>query len=139
MTTYRGEGGSVRFNKVAPASGIAQVRSWSMNVEKTEVETTDLGSGYRKYMGSLVGASGTAEIFYDAGATSSTKDFLDAVNDPEDDADSIFELYTTDDRKITFNGMITGMDISATPGEAIMGSCSFRCNGTITTSGLYTA
>jgi hypothetical protein len=139
MTTYRGEGGFVRFNKVAPASGVAQVRSWSMNLEKTEVETTDLGSGYRKYMGSLVGASGTAEIFYDAGATTSTKDFLDAVNDPEDDADSVFELYTDTDRKIAFAGMITGMDISATPGEAIMGSCSFRCNGIITTSGLYSA
>ena len=69
MAFYRGEQGTIKFDKDAGGaapSEIAAVRSWSMTVDKESLEVTDHGDTFRAYVGGLIGGNGTLEVLYDA-------------------------------------------------------------------------
>ena len=137
MAFYRGQQGSVKFDDAgSTAAAISSTRSWSLTVEKESLDTTALGDTYRANVGGLISGSGTCEILYTASSSDETNIFIEHVNTATDAGGALFELFldTSGDKKITFDGVITSAEYSATVGEVEVITVSFVTNGAITMS-----
>jgi hypothetical protein len=135
MAFYRGQQGSVKFDD-AGATGVTIVstRSWSMTVEKESLDTTALGATYRANVGGLISGSGTVELMYTATSADETNVFIEHANTATDQGEALFELFldTSGTKKISFDGVITSAEYSATVGEIEVITVNFVTNGTIT-------
>jgi len=135
MAFYRGQQGSVKFDD-AGATGvpITSTRSWSLTVEKESLDTTALGATYRANVGGLISGSGTVEVLYTASSADETNVFIEHVNTATDEGLALFELFldTTGTKKISFDGVITSAEYSATVGEIEVITLNFVTNGDIT-------
>ena len=135
MAFYRGQQGSVKFDDAgSSAAAITSTRSWSMTVEKESLDTTALGDTYRANVGGLISGSGTCELMYTASSADETNVFIEHVNTANDAGAALFELYldTTGTKKISFDGVITSAEYSATVGEIEVITVNFVTNGAIT-------
>ena len=137
MAFYRGQQGTVKFDKDAAGgalSEIAAVRSWSMSIDKEQLEVTDHGDTFRAYVGGLVSGTGSCEVLYDAPSAGDKLDLFNEALTVEDPANANFELYLdeTGDKKLSFAALVTNAEFSATVGEIEVVSISFTANGTIT-------
>ena len=138
MAIIRGESGSVEFEASGGAlATIVGTRSWSLSITQETLDVTDHGDTFRTFVGSLVSGSGTVELVYDPDATGQAA-FIEDVVTTGDTADASFELFTTgstnDSDSVTFNGIITDMEITSTVGELVVVSCNFITSGTITSN-----
>jgi hypothetical protein len=135
MAFYRGQQGSVKFDD-AGATGVTIVstRSWSLTVEKESLDTTALGATYRANVGGLISGSGTVELMYTATSADETNVFIEHANTATDQGEALFELFldTSGTKKISFDGVITSAEYSATVGEIEVITVNFVTNGTIT-------
>lgn len=135
MAFYRGQQGSVKFDD-GGATGvtIASTRSWSLTVEKESLDTTALGATYRANVGGLISGSGTVELLYTATSADETNVFIEHVNTATDEGTALFELFldTTGTKRVSFNGVITSAEYSATVGEIEVITVNFVTNGAIT-------
>ncbi len=135
MAFYRGQQGSVKFDDGgATGVAIASTRSWSLTVEKESLDTTALGATYRANVGGLISGSGTVELLYTASSADETNTFIEYVNTANDEGLALFELFldTTGTKKISFDGVITSAEYSATVGEIEVITINFVTNGAIT-------
>ena len=135
MAFYRGQQGSVKFDDAgSSAATIASTRSWSLTVEKESLDTTALGATYRANIGGLISGSGTVELMYTATSADETNVFIEHANTATDQGEALFELFldTSGTKKISFDGVITSAEYSATVGEIEVITVSFVTNGTIT-------
>ena len=135
MAFYRGQQGSVKFDDAGTtAAAIASTRSWSLTVEKESLDTTALGATYRANVGGLISGSGTVELLYTASSSDETNAFIEMANSATDQGDALFELFldTTGTKKVSFDGVITSAEYSATVGEIEVITVNFVTNGTIT-------
>jgi hypothetical protein len=134
MAFYRGQQGSVKFDDAgSSAAAITSTRSWSLTVEKESLDTTALGATYRANVGGLISGSGTCEILYTASSADETNVFIEHVNTANDVGLALFELFldTTGTKKISFDGVITSAEYSATVGEIEVITLNFVTNGAI--------
>jgi len=137
MAFYRGEEGSVKFDDAgSSASAITSTRSWSLTLDKEVLETTVMGNTYAGNVGGIISGSGSVEVIYTASSSDETAAFVDEINTANDEAAALFELYldTSGDKKITFDGLVTSAELSATVGEIEIITVNFVTNGTITTA-----
>lgn len=135
MAFFRGQQGSVKFDDAGTtAAAITSTRSWSLTVEKESLDTTALGATYRANVGGLISGSGTCEILYTASSADETNVFIEHVNTTNDAGEALFELYldTSGTKKISFDGVITSAEYSATVGEIEVITLNFVTNGAIT-------
>lgn len=135
MAFYRGQQGSVKFDDAgSSATTIASTRSWSLTVEKESLDTTALGATYRANIGGLISGSGTCEVMYTASSADETNVFIEHANTATDEGGALFELFldTSGTKKISFDGVITSAEYSATVGEIEVITVNFVTNGTIT-------
>lgn len=135
MAFYRGQQGSVKFDDAgSSAATIASTRSWSLTVEKESLDTTALGATYRANVGGLISGSGTCEVLYTASSSDETNVFIEHANTATDQGEALFELYldTAGTKKISFDGVITSAEYSATVGEIEVITVNFVTNGAIT-------
>lgn len=134
MAFYRGQEGSVKFDDAGTtAAAITSTRAWTLSVEKEALDTTTLGATYRANVGGLISGSGTVELLYTASSADETNAFIEMVNSANDSGDALFELYLySTTKKITFDGVITSAEYSATVGEIEVITCNFVTNGAIT-------
>ena len=134
MAFYRGEQGSVKFDEAgSSAATILSTRSWNMTIEKESMDTTALGDTYRGNIGGLISGSGTVEVIYTATSADETNSFIEDVNRATDEGGALFELYLfSTTKKITFDGVITSAEYSATIGEIDVITMNFVTNGAIT-------
>jgi hypothetical protein len=134
MAFYRGQEGSVKFDDAGTtAAAITSTRAWTLSVEKEAMDTTTLGDTYRANIGGLISGSGTVELLYTASSADETNVFIERVNTANDDGTALFELYLySTTKKITFDGVITSAEYSATVGEIEVITCNFVTNGAIT-------
>jgi len=135
MAFFRGQQGSVKFDDGgATTVAIASTRSWSLTVEKESLDTTALGATYRANVGGLISGSGTCEVLYTATSSDETNVFIERVNAATDQGGALFELFldTTGAKKISFTGVVTSSEYSATVGELEVITVNFVTNGTIT-------
>ena len=137
MAFYRGEEGSVKFDDAGSSnSAITSTRSWSLTLEKEVLSTTVMGDTYGGNVGGIIQGSGSVEVIYTASSSDETAAFIDHINTPTDSGLASFELFldTSGDKKITFDGVVTSADLSATVGEIEIITVNFTTNGTITTA-----
>jgi hypothetical protein len=137
MAFYRGEEGSVKFDTAgASASAIASTRSWSLTLDKAVLETTSMGDSYAGNIGSIISGSGNCEVIYTASSADETANFIDHINTAADEGTALFELYldTSGSKSISFDGVVTSAEYTATVGELEIITINFITNGTITTT-----
>lgn len=133
MAFYRGQQGSVKFEDTGSTTAlITSTRSWSMTIEKESHDTTALGDTYRTNVGGLISGSGTVEVLYTASSGDETNAFIEMVNTATDEGAAAFELLMTTGKSITFNGVITSAEYSATVGEIEVITVNFITTGAIT-------
>lgn len=135
MAFFRGEEGSVSFEKDGgTVAAITSTRSWSLTVNKELLEVTDHGDTSRAYVGGLISGEGTVEVLYTASSSDGTNDFISDVFTTEDSGNATFELFldTSGTKKLSFAGIITSAEYSATVGELEVITCNFTVNGAIT-------
>ena len=138
MATLRGEQGAVQFETGSGSlATVVGTRSWSLSITKETYETTDHGDTFRNFIGGLISGSGTIEIVYDPDATNQPEIIEDVIK-TNDAVDASFELFTTGTTSgtdsVSFNGIITDMEITSTVGELVIATCSFVTSGTITSN-----
>jgi hypothetical protein len=138
MATLRGEQGAVQFETGSGSlATVVGTRSWSLTITKETYETTDHGDTFRNFIGGLISGSGTIEIVYDPDATNQPEIIEDVIK-ANDAVDASFELFTTGTTSgtdsVSFNGIITDMEITSTVGELVIATCSFVTSGTITSN-----
>ena len=137
MAFYRGEEGSVKFDDAgSSAAAITSTRSWSLTIDKEVLETTVMGSTYAGNIGGIVSGSGSVELMYTASSSDETAAFIDHINTATDEGTALFELFldTSGAKKISFDGVVTSAELSATVGELEIITVNFTTNGTITTA-----
>lgn len=135
MAFYRGEEGSVSFkNSTGVVAAVASTRSWSLTINKDTLDTTSHGLTSRTFVGGLLSGSGSIELMYTQAASGGAYELVQDALTTEDPADAQFELYLDTGKKITFNGIITSTDFSATVGELEVITCNFITSGAITAS-----
>ena len=135
MAFYRDQQGSVKFDDAGSSpAAIASTTSWSLTLEKETLDTTALGATARSNVGGLISGSGSCELLYTATSGDETNVFIEHVNTANDAGAAAFELYLDGTKKITFDGVITGADYSATTGEIEKVNLSFVTNGAVTLS-----
>lgn len=137
MAFFRGEEGSVKFDDAgSSAAAITSTRSWSLTIDKEVLETTVMGSTYAGNIGGIVSGSGSVELMYTASSSDETAAFIDHINTATDEGTALFELFldTSGAKKISFDGVVTSAELSATVGELEIITVNFTTNGTITTA-----
>ena len=137
MATLRGEEGSVKFDDAgSSASAITSTRSWSLTLDKEVLETTVMGDTYAGNVGGIISGNGSVEVIYTASSSDETAAFIDHINTATDEGTALFELFldTSGSKKISFDGVVTSAELSATVGEIEIITVNFVTNGTITTA-----
>ena len=142
MAFYRGEEGSVKFkNGSGTTQTIVSTTGWTLDTTKETLDVTVHGKTSREFVGGLISGSGTVDFLYTA-ASSSDSDaaiaetgyLLADVLTTNDAGDAQFELFldTSGAKKVSFTGIVTGTNLSATTGELETVSVSFITSGAIT-------
>ena len=137
MAFFRGEEGSVKFiNGSGSVAAITSTTAWTLDTTKDTLECTAHGDTSRKYVGSLISASGTVDFLYTAASGDETANLLADVFTTEDAGDAQFELFldTSTSKKVSFNGIVTGTTLSSTVGDISTVSVSFQTTGAITSA-----
>ena len=137
MAFFRGEEGSVKFDDAgSSAAAITSTKSWSLTLDKQVLETTVMGSTYAANVGGIISGSGSVELIYTASSGDETAAFVDHINTATDEGTALFELFldTSGAKKISFDGVVTSADLTATVGEIEVVTVNFTTNGTITTA-----
>ena len=137
MAFYRGEEGSVKFDDAgSSASAITSTRSWSLTLDKEVLETTVMGDTYAGNVGGIISGNGSVVVIYIASSSDETAAFIDHINTATDEGTALFELFldTSGTKKVSFDGVVTSAELSATVGEIEIITVNFVTNGTITTS-----
>ena len=135
MAFFRGEEGSVSFDNGSGSVGaVASTTSWTLDVTKDTLECTAHGDTSRKYVGSLKSGSGTVDLIYTATSGDDTAEIITDVLTSEDSGDASFNLFldTSGTKKVSFNGIVTGTNLSSTVGDLSTVSVSFITSGAIT-------
>ena len=139
MAFFRGEEGSVLFDKAgSSAAAVAGTTSWTLDITKDVLETTDHGDTFRTYTGGLVAGTGSVELQYTQGASSTKEselinDILAAPSTEAESANAQFKLYldTSGTKGFTFDAIITNATFGTTVGDLTTVSCSFQTCGDI--------
>tara|TARA_Y100000593_G_C4141980_1_gene252727 strand:- start:80 stop:499 length:420 start_codon:yes stop_codon:yes gene_type:complete len=138
MAAVKGDVGKVMFHNAAGTEAdIAGTRSWSLSITKDTMETTVQNDTSKTFVGGLISGEGSAELIYDPSGNSDYQAFIDDVLTTGDAADALFELFPdggTSAKKISFSGIITGAEYSATLGELEIINVSFITSGAITSA-----
>ena len=139
MAFFRGEEGSVLFDKAgSSAAAVAGTTSWTLDITKDVLETTDHGDTFRNYTGGLVSGTGTVELQYTQEASSAKSaelinDILAAPSTEAESANAQFKFYldTTGTKGFTFDAIITTATFGTTVGDLTTVSVSFQTCGQI--------
>ena len=139
MAFYRGQQGTVKFDKDAAGgalSEIAAVRSWDASISKESLSVDAHGDTAHKFVGGMIGGTGTIEVFYDAPGSGDKLDLIREVVTTEDPADANVELYLDESggKKITGAILVTSAEYGANVGDIETVSVGFTFNGAPTLS-----
>ena len=135
MAFFTGEEGSVNFKSSAGTTEtVVATTAWSFSTTRDVIECTAHGATQRRYVPSLVTATGTIDFNYTAASGNETANLLADVLTTEDAGDAQFELFldTSGTKKVSFNGIVTGTSLSSTVGDLSTVSVSFITSGAIT-------
>ena len=135
MAFFRGEEGSVKLiYGTGTTEAVVSTTSWSLDISKDTLDVTAHGATSRAFVGGLISGSGSIDFLYTAASGNETANLLADVLTAEDPADAQFELFldTSGTKKVSFNGIVTGTNLSAATGDLETVSVSFTTSGAIT-------
>lgn len=90
MANYQGNNGTVKIKSGADSlTAVADVRSWSVTINRETVENTAMGDDFRTYLKGLQSFSGSMEIIYNDSENAVVET---ALNPDEDDTVQV-EFY----------------------------------------------
>ena len=129
MSVRTGSNGQLRWRGAA----VARVRSWSLNIEKNALETTQVGDFNRTYVSGLRGATGTADIMYDPEETSAVNLFNDMLNDSQEPLSSVeFVLDSGQSKELSGTAVLTNISANVQVGAVTACSINFQVSGPVT-------
>ena len=129
MSVRTGSNGQLRWRGAA----VARVRSWSLNIEKNALETTQVGDFNRTYVSGLRGATGTADIMYDPEETSAVNLFNDMLNDSQEPLSSVeFVLDSGQSKELSGTAVLTNISTNVQVGAVTACSINFQVSGPVT-------
>tara|TARA_R100000458_G_scaffold58508_1_gene66687 strand:+ start:454 stop:873 length:420 start_codon:yes stop_codon:yes gene_type:complete len=138
MAFFRGQQGTVKFDKDASGgtSEIAAVRSWNASLAKDSLSVDAHGDTAHKFVGGMIGGSGSIEVFYDAPGSGDKLDLIKEIVTTEDPANAFVELYLDESggKKIEGSILVTSTEYSANVGDIETVSVGFTFNGAPTLS-----
>lgn len=133
MANYQGSQGSVKVASHPDAlAAIADVRSWSLTINRDTVENTAMGDGSRKYLKGLQSYSGSVDIVYNDAEAAGVGTALN----PATDATFTFEFYpdsTVSGTKFAGAAIVTSYAVTASYDGLTTASISFQGTGALTT------
>lgn len=129
MAVLTGRNGSLRWS----GSTVGKVRSWSLDINRDALETTNLGNTDRTYVSGLRGATGSAEIMYDP-IDSAAASLLNSVlsNDENPSGSVTFFLNTATGKSLSCSALVTSVSPSVSVGDIQACSVSFQVSGALT-------
>jgi hypothetical protein len=129
MAIYQGTDGSIVF----AGTSIAQVKSWTLNIEQGTAETTVMGLKWRTKAGTLGNWSGSAEILLDYGSTSHAAWLTNIVAASPTRTTATLTLVSGATGATYFTGtaIITGYSPSAQMETPVAATVSFEGSGSL--------
>lgn len=129
MAVLTGRNGAFQWK----GSPIGKVRSWSLDINRDALETTQLGAIDRTYVSGLRGATGSAELMYDNTAPTMA-DLLNTIfdNNNEPSSSVSFILDSNGGKSLTGTALVTSVSPSVSVGDIQTISVSFQVTGALT-------
>lgn len=128
MAVKTGSNGQLRWR----GATVARVRSWSLNVNKDALETTQLGAFDRTYVSGLRGVTGSAEIMYDPSESSAVNLFNDLLSNASEPLSNVeFVLDSGSSSQISASAVLTSVSSSVQVGAVTACTVNFQISGTL--------
>jgi len=131
MANYQGNNGSVKIKSGADTlTAVADVRTWSVTVNRETVETTAMGDDYRKFLKGLQMWNGSMDIVYNDSETA----IVATSMNPDTDNTVTVEFYNdaADGTKFVGDAIVTAFTVSASYDGLTTASVTFQGTGSPT-------
>lgn len=128
MANYQGNNGSVKIKSGADSlTAVADVRTWSVTVNRETVENTAMGDDYRKYLKGLQMWNGSMDIVYNDSEASIV---ATSINPDTDNAVTV-EFYgdNADGTKFVGEVIVTAFTVNASYDGLMTASVTFQGTG----------
>ena len=128
MDNYQGNNGSVKIKSGSDTlTAVADVRTWSVTVNRETVETTAMGDDFRKYLKGLGMFNGSMDIVYNDSESS----IVATSMNPDTDAAVTVEFYSdaTDGTKFVGEVIVTAFTVNASYDGLTTASITFQGTG----------
>lgn len=128
MANYQGNNGSVKIKSGSDSlTAVADVRTWSVTVNRETVETTAMGDDYRKYLKGLQMWNGSMDIVYNDSEASIV---ATSINPDTDNAVTV-EFYgdNADGTKFVGEVIVTAFTVNASYDGLMTASVTFQGTG----------
>lgn len=133
MANYQGQNGTVKIKSGTDTlTAVADVRSWSVTINREVVENTAMGDDFRKYLKGLQSFTGSMEVVYN----DSESAVVDTALNPDTDAAVVVEFYAdaTNSTTSKFEGtvVVTSFSVSNTYDGLMTATVEFQGTGSPT-------
>ena len=131
MANYQGNNGSVKIKSGSDTlTAVADVRTWSVTVNRETVETTAMGDDYRTYLKGLQMWNGSMDIVYNDSETS----IVATSMNPDTDNAVTVEFYNdaADGTKFVGTVIVTAFTVNASYDGLTTASVTFQGTGSPT-------
>ena len=128
MANYQGNNGSVKIKSGSDTlTAVADVRTWSVTVNRETVETTAMGDDYRTYLKGLQMWNGSMDIVYNDSETS----IVATSMNPDTDNAVTVEFYndSADGTKFVGTVIVTAFTVNASYDGLSTASVTFQGTG----------
>lgn len=126
MGVIKGEGGELRYE----GAKVARVKDFSIATTRDVIDITVLGDTSRSFTGSLVSATGNANVLYD-NEDPATVELIESFFDgnKSDPIDLTLVVNKQLNKFVNVQAIINSGTITNTVAEVVTASISFQCSG----------
>lgn len=126
---FAGKGGKFQFDVAGTPTEVADLREWSLNIDRDLFEISTFGSsGWREFQQNLNGAQGSIAGYWNVQSSSSMKTIQDNILNQSAAATAEFWIDSTDTNGYTAEVFVT----SLSPAAAVDGIVAFSADLTVT-------
>lgn len=108
---------------------IAGLFSISFNFNRSTIDITELGSGFKAYLQGQSDSSCTVEVFFDVGSDAHDV-IVDNLNNASGNQQVIFQAYSG--HTYTFDAIVTSVNFSAPVNDVLKATIELKVNGAVT-------
>ena len=129
-----GKGGKFQFDVSGTPTDVADLREWSLNIDRDLFEISTFGSsGWREFQQNLNGASGSISGYWNVEASSAMKTIQDQILNQSAAATAEFWVEAAGNNGYTAEVFVT----SLSPSAAVDGIVTFAADLTVTGAVAY--